>query len=202
MFINDYISHIFNELLLGNKPIISGSQQQTLTFCSQVCSLSGGSISGYGLSPGLLYLSLIMWPAADCNLLFSWEMANTQEKTEHASTLKSAQNTSTKFPLAKATHLAQINIRDECAAGSTKRHYKVTWWGTWNQNVIIRWEWVGSRVGGRDGWLGGVVRGKWRQLYLNNNKKLKEQRLEWKTETSIQIYQCDNLRQKGNIPHL
>ena len=31
--------------------------------------------------------------------------------------------------------------------------------------------WVGSRVGGGDGWGGdGVVGGKCRQLYLNNNK--------------------------------
>ena len=31
---------------------------------------------------------------------------------------------------------------------------------------------VGSGEGGGDGWDGqGVVRGKWRQLYLNNNKK-------------------------------
>ena len=31
---------------------------------------------------------------------------------------------------------------------------------------------VGSRVGGRDGWGwgGGMMRGKWRQLYLNNKK--------------------------------
>ena len=34
---------------------------------------------------------------------------------------------------------------------------------------------VGSRMGGGDGWSwGGMVRGKWRQLYLNNNKKLKK----------------------------
>ena len=31
---------------------------------------------------------------------------------------------------------------------------------------------VGSRVGGRDGWGRGGVEGcKWRQFYLNNNKK-------------------------------
>ena len=31
---------------------------------------------------------------------------------------------------------------------------------------------VGSRVGGGDGWgMGGVVGDKWRQLYLNSNKK-------------------------------
>ena len=33
---------------------------------------------------------------------------------------------------------------------------------------------LGSRVGGGDGWGGGGVVGrKWRQLYLNNNKKMK-----------------------------
>ena len=31
---------------------------------------------------------------------------------------------------------------------------------------------VGSRVGGGDGW--GGVGGKWRQLYLNSNKKKRE----------------------------
>ena len=29
------------------------------------------------------------------------------------------------------------------------------------------------KVGSGDGWGGGVVEGRWRQLYLNNNKKIK-----------------------------
>ena len=32
---------------------------------------------------------------------------------------------------------------------------------------------VGSRVGSADAWGGEVGRGKWRQLYLNNNKNVK-----------------------------
>ena len=35
---------------------------------------------------------------------------------------------------------------------------------------------VGSRVGGGDGWSGGVVGKKWTQLYLNNSKKRKKEK--------------------------
>ena len=42
-------------------------------------------------------------------------------------------------------------------------------WRTYGQSQGM----VGSRVGARDGWGGGVVVGEeWRQLYLNNNKKI------------------------------
>ena len=43
--------------------------------------------------------------------------------------------------------------------------------GTYIKDTWTKPMGVGSRVGGGDGWDGGVVRGKWRQLYLNNNKK-------------------------------
>lgn len=92
-----------------NNPQISGSQQQRLTFYSQVCGLSGVSVSGYRLSSGLLYLSLILGPVADDYLFTSWKMAKAQDKREHSSTLKSsAQNTPANFPLARASHMAQL----------------------------------------------------------------------------------------------
>lgn len=115
-----------------NNPQISGSQQQTLNFGSQACGLSRGSVSGYELSSGLLYLSDILGPEAECDVLISRQMGKAQDKTEHASTLRaSAQNTSADFHLAKASHMAQIKVRDQCPACS-KRRYKVTWRGTWN----------------------------------------------------------------------
>ena len=39
-------------------------------------------------------------------------------------------------------------------------------------------KWVGSSVGGREGEGRGVVEGKLRQLYLNNNKKYKNKKKE------------------------
>ena len=53
--------------------------------------------------------------------------------------------------------------------------------GKGHQGTYIKDTWtnpkgVGSRVGGGEGWSwGGIVREKWRQLYLNNNLK-KEKR--------------------------
>ena len=46
--------------------------------------------------------------------------------------------------------------------------------GKGHQGTCIKDTWTkpkGSRVGGGDSWSRGVVGVKWRQLYLNNNKK-------------------------------
>ena len=51
--------------------------------------------------------------------------------------------------------------------------------GTRIKDAWTKPKWVGSRVGSGDGWLvgaEGVVGGKWRQLYLNNNKKVKKKK--------------------------
>lgn len=70
----------------------------------------------------MLFLSLILGPVADDYLFISWQIAKAQDKIEHSSTLKSsAQNTPADFPLARASHMAQLKISDECSACS-KRH--------------------------------------------------------------------------------
>lgn len=65
-------------------------------------------VLGYGLNSGLLYLSLILGPAADWDFLISWQMAKTENKPDHVSVLKAfAQNTSANFSLGKASHMAK-----------------------------------------------------------------------------------------------
>ena len=54
--------------------------------------------------------------------------------------------------------------RWEGIMGGKKNSYQ----GTYIKDTWTKLKWVGSRVGGG---MGGVVKGKWRLLYLNNNKK-------------------------------
>ena len=78
-------------------------------------------------------------------------------------TLMTTNDLSTAFLPATGPSLLKVSSFGEKGGGFSGTSIK----GTWTKPKDI-----GSRVGSGDGWGGGrVLEGKWRQLYLNYNKK-------------------------------